>query len=119
MDSERGYRMRGFVLGLLGVSALLAVPASGVWAADMVQPTPLALIVSGIAYTWTGYTWIADAKQVHPGEDAFWSGGGTGRLSLPLGTNFSIQSDVDVEYNKTLLSDDNASRDLFQASAQF
>src|SRR5262245_12268639 len=111
--------MRGFVSGLLGATSLLTVPASGAQAADMVQPTPLALIVSGIAYTWTGYTWIADVKRVHPGEDAFWSGGGTGRLSLPLGTNLSIQSDGDVEYNKTLMSDhdDDASLEVVQGSA--
>jgi hypothetical protein len=112
--------MRGIVFGLLGATSLLALSASGARAADMVQPTPLALIVSGIVESWTGYTWIADPKHVHPDEDAFGSAGSTGRLSLPLGTNLSIQGDVDLEYNSTLLTDDDddGSRDNFQASAQ-
>jgi hypothetical protein len=112
--------MRRIVLGLLGAISMLALPAGAAQAADMVQPTPLALVVSGIVESWTGYTFIADPRHVHPDEDRFGSGGSTGRLSLPLGTNFSIQTDVDLEYNSTLLTDndDDGARDIFQASAQ-
>jgi hypothetical protein len=112
--------MRRIVLGLLGATSMLAVPPRAAQAADVMQPTPLALVVSGIVESWTGYTFIADPRHVHPDEDSFGSAGSTGRLSLPLGTNLSIQGDVDLEYNSTLLTDDDddGSRDIFQLSAQ-
>ena len=112
--------MRRRVLGLLAATSVLVLPAAAARAADMAEPTPLALVVSGIVESWSGYTFIANPKHVHPDEDQFGSGGGTGRLSLPLGANFSIQSDVDIEYNSTLLTDndDDGARDNFQLSGQ-
>ena len=113
-----GIAMRRIVLGLIGATSMLAVPPRAAQAADVMQPTPLALVVSGIVESWTGYTFIADPRHVHPDEDSFGSAGSTGRLSLPLGTNLSIQGDVDLEYNSTLLTDDDddGSRDIFQLS---
>jgi hypothetical protein len=112
--------MRGIALGLLGATSLLALSANGARAADLAEPTPLALIVSGLGETWSGYTFIDDTHRVHPDEESFGSGGGNGRLSIPLGANFSIQGDFNIEYNSTLLTDDDddESRDNFQASGQ-
>src|SRR6476659_2503433 len=98
-------RMRRRVLGLLAATSVLVLPAAAARAADMAAPTPLALVFSGIVENWSGYTFIADPRHVHPDEDQFGSDSNTGRISLPLGTNFSIQSDVDIEYNSTLLTD--------------
>ena len=112
--------MRRRVLGLLAATSVLVLPAAAARAADMAAPTPLALVVSGIVENWSGYGFIADPRHVHPDEDQFGSDSNTGRISLPLGTNFSIQSDVDIEYNSTLLTDndDDGARDNFQLSGQ-
>lgn len=63
---------------------------------------------------------IPNAGQLDGGtETTFWSGT-SGKLSLPLGENLSIQSDVDVEYNDQAFSngpDEGGLRYGFQGAA--
>lgn len=53
------------------------------------------LIVSGVVDSWAGVQMIDDGFN----DDTVFTNGGEGLLSLPLGNNFSLQSDVKYEYN--------------------
>lgn len=55
----------------------------------------LGLIVSGVVDSWAGVQFIDDSLD----DDMVFVNGGEGLLSLPLGDNLSIQSDVKYEYN--------------------
>ncbi len=55
----------------------------------------LGLIVSGVVDSWAGVQFIDDGNN----DDTVFTNGGEGLLSLPLGDNMSIQSDVKYEYN--------------------
>ncbi len=70
-------------------------------AADLEVEQELGLIVSGVSDSWAGVQFI-DAGPL--GDDTVFAMGGAGRLSLPLGDNLSIQSDVKYEYS-TLSND--------------
>jgi len=48
---------------------------------------------------------IIDSSFPVAGDDTLFVNGGEGRLSLPLGENLSIQSDVKYEYNSYALED--------------
>ena len=48
------------------------------------------LIVSGVVDSWAGVQMIDDGFN----DDTVFTNGGEGLLSLPLGNNFSLQSDV-------------------------
>jgi hypothetical protein len=55
----------------------------------------IGLIVSGVVDSWAGVQIIDDGFS----DDTVFATGGQGLLSLPLGENLSIQSDVKYEYN--------------------
>lgn len=80
----------GLIVGLLPMSAQ---------AADADEM--IGLIVSGVVEKSAGVQ-IIDVPNAGPlsgdSDATFWSGT-SGRMSLPLAPNLSIQSDVDVEYN--------------------
>jgi opacity protein-like surface antigen len=83
---------------LLAVSTALLASTSTAIAADMDRE--LGLIVSGVVDQWAGVQFIDEDTVT---SDAFFANGGEGLLSLPLGTNLSIQSDIKYEYNETAL----------------
>jgi hypothetical protein len=64
-------------------------------AADMDYDRQVGLIVSGVVDKWAGVQIIDDGVS----DETVFANGGEGRLSLPLGDNLSIQSDVKYEYN--------------------
>lgn len=106
---------------LAATSALaiaLAISANSVTAADY-EAQVQRLVVSGIVESWAGVTIVTNTGgNVEPDQDSFLASGQSGRLSLPLGDNLSIQSDVDFEYGSTALSGEN-SNDNFEYAMQF
>lgn len=78
---------------ILATSVALLAFAGPASAADLDRE--LGLIVSGVADSWAGVQFIDDGIN----DDTVFTNGGEGLLSLPLGDNISIQSDVKYEYN--------------------
>ncbi len=93
----------------------IAVMAPSVQAADLETERELGLIVSGVVDKWAGVQFIdgADSTLVNGDsddsdsspDDTVFATGGEGLLSLPLGENISMQSDVKYEYNSNALAD--------------
>lgn len=88
--------------------AAMMVAVSGPVASAADPDTAIGLIVAGEVEKASGVQ-IFDIPSGPPGplnggtELTFWSGT-SGKLSLPLGDNLSIQTDVDVEYNDQAFS---------------
>lgn len=82
---------------ILAATAALLASTSMASAADMDRE--IGLIVSGVVDQWVGVQFIDDGVN----DDVLLANGGEGRLSLPLGSNFSIQSDIKYEYNDNAL----------------
>lgn len=61
----------------------------------------IGLIVSGVVDSWAGVQIIDDGFD----DDTVFVNGGEGALSLPLGDNLSIQSDIKYEYNTNATED--------------
>lgn len=78
---------------LLATSVALFAFAGPASAADYERE--MGLIVSGVVDSWAGVQFIDDGTN----DDTVFTNGGEGLLSLPLGENISIQSDVKYEYN--------------------
>ncbi|MEM9472284.1 MAG: hypothetical protein AAGA00_10005 [Pseudomonadota bacterium] len=78
---------------LLATSVACFAFAAPAGAADFERE--LGLIVSGVVDSWAGVQFIDDGIN----DDTVFTNGGEGLLSLPLGENISIQSDVKYEYN--------------------
>jgi len=87
---------------VLAASAALIAFVTPASAAD--YDRELGLIVSGVVDQWAGVQ-IIDSSFPVAGDDTLFVNGGEGRLSLPLGENLSIQSDVKYEYNSYALED--------------
>lgn len=86
----------------------VAMSASSATAADF-EPEEVirGLVVGGEVETFSGvmfYDGDGDEVDLEDGDHQFVSGV-TGRLSLPLGDNLSLQTDVEVEYSSTALTD--------------
>jgi len=81
---------------LLATSVALFAFAGAANGADLEVEEELGLIVSGVSDSWLGVQYI-DAGGL--GDETVFVMGGAGLLSLPLGDNLSIQSDVKYEYN--------------------
>lgn len=75
------------------------------------------LVVSGVVEKWSGYT-FTDHSQADVDKSDFFSSGGSGRLSLPLGSNLSMQMDGSLEYTEGAFDSDD-SDDVFQSAYQF
>ncbi len=80
---------------ILTATAALLLSSTMASAADLDRE--IGLIVSGVVDQWTGVQMINDSAFYD--DDAVLASGSSGRLSLPLGTNLSIQSDFKYEYN--------------------
>lgn len=96
----------------------LAISASSATAADY-EAQVQQLVVSGVVESWNGYTFISDEGGANANfdPDGYLSSGLSGRFSLPLGENLSIQMDGDLEYTENAFDD--PSGDGFKYSAQF
>jgi hypothetical protein len=79
----------------LATTVAFAAMTASVQAADPEVERELGLIVSGVVDSWAGVQFIDDGVA----DDTVFATGGEGLLSLPLGDNLSIQSDVKYEYN--------------------
>ena len=78
---------------ILAASVALVAFAGPAAAADYERE--VGLIVSGVVDSWAGVQMIDDGFN----DDTVFTNGGEGLLSLPLGNNFSLQSDAKYEYN--------------------
>ncbi|WP_337660564.1 hypothetical protein [Anderseniella sp. Alg231-50] len=76
------------------------------------------LVVSGIVDSWNGYTFIGNqgGANADVDPDSYFSSGLSGRLSLPLGENLTIQMDGDLEYTDNAFDEDGD--DAFDYSGQ-
>lgn len=83
--------MKKSILAASAAPMAFAGPAN---AADFEQQQ-LGLIVSGVVDNWAGVQFVDDSID----DETVFTNAGEGLLSLPLGDNFSIQSDVKYEYN--------------------
>lgn len=88
--------------------------------ADLDYDHEVGLIVSGEVDKWAGVQFIDDGEL----DDTVFANGGEGKLSLPLGNNWSAQSDVKYEYNSNALenirsNDAFGARYSFQGAAHF
>jgi hypothetical protein len=105
--------MRKFVLA---TSVALAAMTASAHAADLDYERELGLIVSGVVDQWMGAQFIKGpllGGGPGPGfsgssDDTFFTTGGEGLLSLPLGENLSIQSDIKYETNSTSFGSTNS-----------
>lgn len=96
--------MKTLYSSAFGCMALACVAMTGsANAADMDYETAMELAVSGVVESWSGYSIVSGFTPNNGGagnvltRDNYFVSGTSGRLSLPLGTNLSIQSDVDLE----------------------
>lgn len=91
--------MRKFATGsIAALSMMCFVPSSH--AAD--PDHELGLIVSGVVDQWAGVQ-FSDINGTFSEDTWSLASGGEGKLSLPLGSNLSIQSDVKYETNEQAL----------------
>ncbi|MEM9471567.1 MAG: hypothetical protein AAGA00_06385 [Pseudomonadota bacterium] len=100
------------------VAVALAISATSAQAVDY-EAQVQELVVSGMVESWVGYTVYGSTDNLDDGENLedYFAGGRSGRLSLPLGENLSIQMDIDNETNSDFLV--NGSDDVnFQYSFQ-
>ena len=81
---------------ILATSVAFAAMTASAQSADLEMERELGLIVSGVVDSWAGVQFI-DAGPF--GDETVFITGGEGVLSLPLGDNLSIQSDIKYEYN--------------------
>ena len=83
--------------------ATLAAVTTPALSADLDYERQVGLIVSGVVDKWAGVQIIDDLSRPTAQTGTVFINGGEGRLSLPLGANLSIQSDVKYEYNEYAL----------------
>ncbi len=90
---------------VLIASAALIVTSASAKAADLEVERELGLIVSGVVDQWAGVQFI-DGPEIGGGifpesstDDTVFATGLEALLSLPLGSNLSIQNDAKLEYN--------------------
>ncbi len=71
--------------------------------------------MSGYVEKWTGYSFVSGAENTaDPDRDGYFASGTSGRLSLPLGSNLSMQMDAGIEYTENSFKPNND--DVFQHS---
>lgn len=98
----------------------LAISTNSATAADFeVEQAIQELVVSGVIESWNGYSFRSGTDgNFNPDEEDNFVSGIDGMLSLPLGNNFSIQTDVAIEYTDKAWDSSNAS-DTYQYGGQF
>lgn len=83
---------------LAGTAVIAALTVSSTAQAADYEAQIQELVVSGIVDQWYGGTFSSgDAGNYEPDHKSYLTSGNSGRLSLPLGTNLSIQMDADSE----------------------
>jgi hypothetical protein len=81
-------------------------------AADMDYERAMELAVSGVVESWNGYSFVSGYSNPTGNNrdvlsrDSYFVSGTSGRLSLPLGDNLSIQQDVEVEITGNAYEDE-------------
>jgi hypothetical protein len=109
--------MSKFTKSILGSTAILAVLTTGNATAQD-RFNHIGLIIGGVSESWNGVQ-IIDGGGT--GNDTALASGHNARLSLPLGGNLSLQSDVDVEWNDRAFDNNAVSgqRWSFQGAGHF
>ncbi len=93
---------------------------SNAMAADLAPPPPLGPVVSGAIDNWYGFSILTgEGDNVNPGTDWNFITGLVGKLSIPLGSNLTIQQDVGFQYGTNAESNNQKDfRDTFLYSGQ-
>lgn len=109
--------MSKFAQTILGSAALLAVLATGSATAQD-RFNYIGLIIGGVSESWNGVQAIDGGGT---GDDMTLASGHNARLSVPLGGNLSLQSDVDIEWNDRAFNNNTVSgqRWSFQGAGHF
>jgi hypothetical protein len=96
---------------VLATSVAVFSLSASAHAADMEYEQQLGLIVSGVVDQWMGAQFnsgpLVDGSGL-TGDDTLFTTGGEGLLSLPLGENLSIQSDIKYETNSASFGSTNS-----------
>ena len=109
------------LIAAFSVAGLTALGTQSASAADFEAEQAIQnLVVSGVVESWAGYTFYSSVDVDSEDPDDGFASGRSGRLSLPLGPNLSIQMDVDNETNTDWLVDTDAGENtgVFQYSVQ-
>ncbi|MEM7632940.1 MAG: hypothetical protein AAF299_00165 [Pseudomonadota bacterium] len=108
--------MTSLAKSLVGASVLALLATGGAHAAD--HENEIGLIVAGVTDSWNGVQFIDGGFT---GDDTTLASGHNARLSLPLGDNLSLQTDVDVEWNDRAFDNNEVSgqRWGFQGAGHF
>lgn len=98
---------------------MTGLAAGSALAADLAPPAPIGPVVSGFLDSYVGLGIFSGSGEVDPGEDLSLLIGAYGAISIPLGTNLSIQQDVSYEYGSQASNNDSdVINDLFLYSGQ-
>ena len=102
-DSQlQGFAMKR-VLTASVAAAAMSMFIGGAQAADMEYEQAIqGLVVSGYVEKWSGYTFTASRENnaTSPDSTGYFTTGTSGRLSLPLGSNLTMQMDAGLEYTE-------------------
>lgn len=103
----------------IGCMAVACVAMTGsANATDMDYERAMELAVSGVVESWNGYSFV-DYTPANGGNanvlshDDYFVSGTSGRLSLPLGDNLSIQQDVDLEITGNAYEDETGNNYIY------
>lgn len=91
----------------------------GAQAADMEYEQAIqGLVVSGVVDQWVGYSFVSSPRgNTDPVPDSYFTSGTNGRLAIPLGPNFAIQMDGDIEYTDNAFTSN--INDVYEFGGQF
>lgn len=88
-------------------------------AADMDYEKAMELAVSGVVESWNGYSFVSGYSPANVNDanvlshDNYFVSGTSGRLSLPLGDNLSIQQDVEIEITGNAYEDETGNNYIY------
>lgn len=111
--------MKTLYSSAIGCMAVACVAVTGnANAADMDYEKTMELVVSGVVESWNGYSFVDytpanGANGNALSHDSYFVSGTSGRLSLPLGDNLSIQQDVDLEITGNAYEDETAGNYIY------
>lgn len=92
---------------LMGSAAIMLVATSNVALAADYDRQIEDIVVSGVVEKWVGGTFTSDdAENYNPDHGSYLTSGTSGRLSLPLGENLSMQMDADTEFTSNAFKSD-------------
>ncbi len=111
--------MKSLYSSAIGCMAVASVAMTGTAnAADTDYERAMELVVSGVVESWNGYSFVdftpANGQNGNAlSHDSYFVSGTSGRLSLPLGDNLSIQQDVEIEITGNAYEDETGNNYIY------